>query len=484
MTATITNCAKGTLTPFVPSAASPWNRQKVQHLLKRMGFGASPEDVDAGVLLTPSKLVDNLVDEALKLPLFAAPTWANWPLSNYKDIQKEVQDQYIEWATTCVKGMIDYGFREKLVLFWHNHFVTRAESYFCPSYLYQYHKLLQQNVLGNFKAFVKNVGTTPAMLVYLNGVENNRYKPNENYARELYELFTLGRDNGYTQNDIKETARALTGWVGFTVPCAPIGFSADFYDPGSKTIFGKTGAYGYNELHDLLFTERKEQIASYICTKIYKHFVNPDPDQVIIAGMAKTFINNNFELAPVFRELFKSEHFFDAYIIGVSIKSPYDFVIGFLRDVDFPLTDKESLLGVFYLCGQLGQEFFQPVDVAGWPGNRSWITNTYLTGRWQTIDYLLYGIYQKQPNLFRTLAKYLSKNSNQPDVVTKSITDFFLPNPLRNASDYKMATEVFKSPVPANYFDNNQWTLDWDSAPAQVALLLQYLGRLPEFQLA
>lgn len=478
-----TNCAQGTLAPYVPSAANPWNRQRAQHLLRRLGYSAPPAAIDALVVLPPGKAVDTLVDAAAQLPPFPAPPWANWNLNNYQDIGKEAQAQYAEWITTTIKGMLSNGFREKLTLFWHNHFVTQTDVYFCPSYLYQYHNLLQTHALGNFKNFVKAIGLTPAMLVYLNGVQNNRFRPNENYARELFELFTLGRDQGYTQTDIRETARALTGWNGATTPCGSISFVKELFDPGNKTIFGKTGAYGYNELHDLLFAERRNQIATFICRKLYSHFVNPEPDEAIVAGLAQTFLANNFELAPVLRQLFKSEHFFDTYIIGVQIKSPYDFVLTLIQELNLQIPSEDVYLAIFYFCGQLGQELFQPLDVAGWPGNRTWVTNTYLSGRWQAMDFLLYSIYEQQPQLFRTLAKYLSNNSRNPETVTRAIAQFFLPQPQEELVDLKLATAVFKSEVPQNYFDDEEWNLDWDVAPAQVALLLRYLGRLPEFQL-
>jgi uncharacterized protein (DUF1800 family) len=180
---------------------------------------------------------------------------------------------------------------EKLALFWHNHFVTRNEDYGCPSYLYQYHKLLQQYALGNFKTFVKEIGKTPAMLVFLNGVQNTRFNPNENYARELYELFTLGRDNGYTQQDIVQTAKALTGWNSLenNQYCGRINFFPALHDPAQKTIFGKTNTYNYDTLHDLLFAERAVQISEYICGKLYRYFVSPQVDEVIVSELATIF---------------------------------------------------------------------------------------------------------------------------------------------------------------------------------------------------
>ena len=140
--------------------------------------------------------------------------------------------------------------------------------------MYEYHHLLQKHALGNFKEFVKEMGLTPAMLVFLDGFQNTRFQPNENFARELYELFTLGVDNGYTQSDIVETAKAVSGWNGLDINnlCGTVDFIPSFWDPAKKTIFGKTGNWTYNDVIDLLFTERPVQISEYICRKLYKHF--------------------------------------------------------------------------------------------------------------------------------------------------------------------------------------------------------------------
>ena len=210
------NCATGTLVPYADNAAAPWNRARVQHLFRRLGYGATQGTIAAAEQLTPDALVDQLIDDALNASNLPEPTWSNWTIDDYSDFGAESSVQLIEYANDWIGTMLDNGAKERITLFWHNHFVTRFEDYFCPSWMYTYHQLLQTHALGNFREFVYEMGKTPAMLVFLNGVQNNRFEPNENYARELFELFTLGQDNGYTQQDIVETARALTGWNGFT----------------------------------------------------------------------------------------------------------------------------------------------------------------------------------------------------------------------------------------------------------------------------
>ncbi len=480
---TTVNCATGTLAPYVPSEAVPWNKKRIQHLYRRMGFGATPEEIEGALEAGPSELVDVLVDEALNLPLSPEPEWAYWDIDQYDDFDEQRQQQYVEWIKQWISDMLANGFREKLALFWHNHFVTKYETYFCTSHLYQYHKLLQQHALGNFKTFVSEIGKTPAMLVFLNGVQNTRQNPNENYARELYELFTLGRDNGYSQQDVEETGRALTGYNGILPYCGPIEFVPFLHDAGEKTIFGQTGNWGYDEVHHLLFTQRRQEVATYICGKIYRTFVHPEADEQIVAGLAQTFLDNDFELAPVFRQLFRSEHFFDEYVISTQVKSPVEQFLYFVKESELPYDD-EVIQFVGYLAYDLGQQLFSPVDVAGWPGNRAWVDSNALTGRWRAMDYFIFFLYENAAGRLVDLAKALSGDSIDPAEVAQAVVDHFIPNGLDTAQAYERATMVFKWEVPQNYYDNGQWNLNWDTIPIQMAFLLRHIARLPEFQLA
>ena len=311
------NCAVESSQAFVPTVDNPWELSKITHLYRRTTFGTSIEKINSKLLIQPKVLVEQLVNEALALPLTKEPVWAKWQLSDYSSVESErnaqITSQILEWTRQWTFDMKNNGLRDRMSWFWHNHFVTKNSKYICPSWMYEYHKLLQKYALGNFKEFVRDMGKSSAMLVFLDGVQNTRFQPNENYARELYELFTLGVDNGYTQADIVDTARALSGWNGLDVNnlCGNVTFVPSFWDPGNKTIFGKTGKYGYDEVVDLLFAERPVQISEHITRKIYKNFVNPDVSETMIKAFAKIFRDNNFELAPLMKAILSSEHFFD-----------------------------------------------------------------------------------------------------------------------------------------------------------------------------
>jgi len=489
------NCNTSTLAPYTV----PLDQQRALHLYRRLGFSASVETVQQAIGQNAGTLVDTLVDQALNLPVLPPPTWANWTNANYPeddDARRQLRNQQAsQFKLDYTNGLLNNNLRDRLSFFWSNHFVTELDVYDCNSFLYQYINCLQRNSIGNFRTFVSEIGLENAMLFYLDGVFNNGNNPNENYARELYELFTLGEGQGYTEEDIIETARALTGYVERgEVGCSPVTFRADRHDEGSKTILGQTGNWGYDDVIDILFTQRTDQIAFFISKKLYKFFVHPDAlaaeAEPILNGMAATMIANDFQIAPVLRQLFKSAHFFDDEAIGVIIKSPFDLYLNTLKETGFDYTDTNVSEMINY-SNLLSQDLFDPYDVAGWQRNRSWINNNFLIGRWLTMESILEVFYQQNNEQFRDLGLAIAGSvgiaTYNPDVIARLIIDFILPKGLLDEGEYTKAFAIFRSDVEEVYFEGgNQesWTLyGWPQAPFQVYLLLQYLARQPEFQL-
>lgn len=480
-------CNASTLAPFEPSSQNPWNTKKIKHVYRRLSFGSSQDVVDAALSKSPGQFIDTVVNTAKNLNPTPAPYWAFYAPSDFSNYETQNYPLFVEWRLQTAKDLLKDDLRGRLSFFWMNHFVTRMGVYFHAPYAYQYYNLTQKFALGNFKEFTKKVGITPAMLIYLNGFDNTDYNPNENYARELFELFTMGEGNGYTQDDITEAARALTGYSSWDEYNGTIYFDSGDHDNGSKTIFGKTGNWGYDDLIDILFQERGDVIAKHIVTKLYEFFVSSAIDdlvvQQIIEPLAQTFINNNFELAPVLKQLFKSEHFFDERAEGVVVKSPIDVVFNLIKESDLQYND--SILNtMIYYCEVVGQDMYNPVDVAGWQRDESWINSSTLTGRWALVDeYIDYTFVQGDKSRFVLLAKNLSNDSNDPAFITKVLVDHFLPKALFTASDYAIATTIFKWEVPQNYYNQGIWSLNSDSAARQVGLLIKHIGRMPEFQL-
>jgi uncharacterized protein (DUF1800 family) len=481
------SCNDATLIPYSPTTQNPWNTTKVNHVYRRLGFGANQIDIDAALSLTPEEFIDSLVDTAANQPPTPAPTWGYWSLNDYTDYNAERPEQVIEWGIQTVNDFMDADLRGRLTLFWMNHFVTEYEDYGHPPFMFQYYNTIQTHALGNFKEFVRAIGLNSAMLLYLNGFENTNVNPNENYARELFELFTLGEGNGYTQDDILEAARALTGYNHWDDYGDPIYFDNNTFDNGEKTIFGQTGIWGYDDLIDILFQEKENELAFYICDKLYRYFVSPAVDQIIdqnvIQPLATTLIANNFELIPVLKQLFKSAHFFDERALGVIIKSPFDVILDFIKETEF-FYDDELADGFVYYTALMGQELYDPPDVSGWRGDEAWINASTLTGRWQLLELYLAYLYSNDfgPS-FIDLARNLSNDSIDPYFITEVVVDHFMSKKLYTIADYDIATDIFKWDVPQNYYDDGLWSLDWPTATIQVFLLLRHIATIPEFQL-
>ena len=476
------------LDPYVPSAAKPWNARRVAHLYRRLGFGASLDQIQQGLQMSPAGLVDQLLDTAASLDLPAPPYWSGWTSAQYDassvlDIKFKHRD---ELRRSWYNAMLEEGVRAKFALFWHNHFVTELESYDCNAYLWTYYSMLHEYAFGNFRTFVREMGKNPAMLVYLNGNLNVAGEPNENYARELMELFTMGESNGYTQADIVQMARAMTGWQADMYECTPPYYVAALHDNGAKTIFGQTGNFGFTAAHNLIFTARAEQVSRFIPGKIYKNFVDHLPDNQVIEGLSATFRNANWEMMPMLKQLFKSEHFFEERQLNARLKDPIESMVPLFKMAQATSAEvvDDWWDAVSYWSYELGQEVFNPPNVAGWPGHRKWINESTLTTRWNygsITAYLLTENETLRENL-RVLAQTLTNDSQDPTVVTQALIEFFIGQDLEPVHQ-QAATAYFKSGIPENYYQDGSWSLYWDEAPYQVVNLLYYLVRLPEFQL-
>ena len=480
-------CNTSLLDVYTPSGENPWTSQKIKHLYRRMAYGVNLAGIDAALPLTPSALIDTIVDAAVSLDPTPAPPWGYFSISDFTDFDTENPNYIEQWYLQTANDTIEQSLRAKLTMFWMNHFVTELESYTYAPYMFQYYNLMQTHALGNFKEFVRAVGVNSTMLVYLNGFENTSNNPNENYARELFELFTLGENNNYTQQDILEASRALTGYNHWDDPGAQIYFDQSTWDEGPKTIFGSEEFYTYDELIDTLFELRETEIAQFICTKLYKYFVSHEYDAItqedVINPLAQTLIDVNFEMAPMLRQLFKSQHFFDERAFGVVIKSPYDVIFNYINEGNF-FYDDGVLQGLINYTGIIGQEIYNPPDVSGWQRDQDWINTATLSGRWQIMElfngYLFDLELQAQ---FIDLAIELSNDSDDPYVITKAVVDFFNSKELFTQEDYQTATSVLKWEIPQNYYDDGIWSLNYPTAPYQVFLLLNHMTKLPEFQL-
>jgi uncharacterized protein (DUF1800 family) len=255
-------------------------------------------------------------------------------------------------------------------LFWHGHFASRNLNIF---YQQQMLDVIRRNSLGKFGDLLREVSKSAAMLNFLNAQQNRKDHPNENFAREVMELFTLGRGN-YTENDIKEAARAFTGWSANVK--GEFVFRKFNHDPGSKTVLGKTGNFDGDEVLDILLEQK--QTAKYITTKIYRYFVNEQADADKIEWLSNRFYQSNYDISGLMQDIFTSDWFYNEKNIGARIKSPVELIVGIRRIMPMDLENEEVQLLVQRLLGQI---LFYPPNVAGWPGGKNWIDSSSLMFR-------------------------------------------------------------------------------------------------------
>jgi len=271
---------------------------------------------------------------------------------------------------------------EKMVLFWHGHFTSSQRAVRSSYLMYLQNRTFRDNAFGNFRELTRKIARDPAMLRYLNNNQNNRGKPNENFARELMELFTLGVGN-YTEKDIKEAARAFTGWKARN---GQFFFQPRQHDGETKTFLGKTGNFDGDDIVDILFEQ--PEASRFIVRKLFTFFVHDDPSKNVIESLAATLRESDFNISPVLSQLFRSQEFYSEPARGSRIKSPVELVIGSFRLLGLDPGDTPASA---FLAARLGQNIFQPPNVKGWDGGRDWISTSTIAERYRMPTVLLAG---------------------------------------------------------------------------------------------
>ncbi len=363
------------------------NRIKNQHLLWRAAFGPMAENAASLDTLTQKNLWGLLVKtsakpvEKLEVTKNPADEYMNG-MTDPKEIEKTLSNQELRrklreqsredlkvmnmrWLETMINS--EAQLREKMSLFWHGHFACRSQNSF---YAQELLHIIRTNALGSFADMLKAVSKSPAMLQFLNNQQNKKSHPNENFAREVMELFTMGRGN-YTEQDVKEAARAFTGWA-FNARGEFI-FRKNQHDNGSKTFLGRTGNFEGDDILNILL--ENNQTANYISKKIYRYFVNENVNEQNQQWLSKRFYSNNYNIAKLLEDMFNSDWFYEEKNIGTRIKSPVELLAGIRRLLPMQLENNQSQL-LFQRA--LGQVLFYPPNVAGWPGGKNWIDSSSL----------------------------------------------------------------------------------------------------------
>jgi hypothetical protein len=525
-----------TATSYLTPYNDKWTSHEIVHLLKRTMFGAKKADVDHFKNKTLPQTVDELLTPgAFTFPLpvndydslnlrgvMPGKTWLNAPYSKEDDGLRLVS--FVKWSMGAFIHQ-DRSIREKMLLFWHNHFATQGTIGRCML-VWNHHALLRENGLSNFKELTKNITLDGHMLRYLNGEENTKLAPNENYARELQELFCIGKgpDAKFTEDDVKQAAKVLTGWK-VDLDNNKSYFKEDDHNSSDKTfsafyhnkiIKGRKGPQAgmdeLNELLDMLFDN--EETALFICRKLYRWFVyyviDENIEKNIIAPLAKTLRKNNYEIKPVLKQLFTSTHFFDEAIAGAQVKSPVDFIVGLQREFNVEYAKFENYpvnysmwLMLLESSGLMGQSYAEPPNVSGWPAYYQspgyyelWInTSTYPARNEYSSTMVNYG-YNREGRFFLIDVVAFANSFTHPadpDALINDSLELLYRVPVSIESKKILKKNILLSGQEQDHY----WTDAWNDhindpgnntkkAVVEIRLknLYHYIVTSPEYQLA
>ncbi len=520
----------------------PWTKNEVQHLLKRAMFGSAKADINYFLTKTLVQAVDELLNPVAAFPsppvndyspatadpnVAAGATWINNPTSD-GTLNSLRRNSFKKWWTGVMINQ-DRSVREKITLFWANHFGTETNEIDIAHYIYRHHNLLRQSALGNFKQLIKDVTIDTGMLRYLNGYLNTATAPDENYGRELQELFTVGKDPltnmaAYSEDDVKKAAKVLTGWRinGTTFTSFFDGTKHDFTNKQFSSFYnnaiipGQSGANGALEtdaLINMLFT--KIEISKYIVRKLYRWFVYYKIDAAaetnVIEPLATIFRNNNYEIKPVLNALFKSEHFFDVLNQGCMIKSPVDHAISCLREfnVVFPnaTTEYADAYGMWnYIYNwmvNMNQSIGDPPNVSGWPSyyqapqfHELWINSDTLPKRNRFTDTMIQSGYTRNGKKIIINGVAFTQtlpNPSDPNALIDDALAVLYRMQLSAATKQTIKQQILLSNQTQDLYWSNAWNAyisdptnlsNYNVVNNRLKSFYQYLMNLPEYQLS
>ncbi len=378
--------------------AAGMGAEEARHLLNRTGFDARLGEIESYALLSRREAIERVLGGARQAPRTPAPEavrrWEDprrmrqMGEEERRAFQRELVERGLELKGWWLSEMLatDSPLTERMTLFWHNHFTSSLQKVRSPHLMYRQNLLLRRHALGSFAELLHAAAKDPAMLVYLDGVSNRRGQPNENFAREVMELFTLGEGN-YSEHDIKEAARAFTGW-SLERETGEFLFRPMLHDDGVKTVLGRSGNLRGEELIGILLD--RPQTARFVAGKLWREFVSPAPaterEKRELERAARLFRESGYSIRAVMRELLMSDAFWASANRAALVKSPAELVAGTLRQFDVDISDP---LPFVLLMRQLGQDLFSPPNVRGWPGGEAWISSQTLLARKQFAERLM-----------------------------------------------------------------------------------------------
>ena len=417
---------------MLPHAEETWTIFEAAHLLNRAGFGGNPEEIKLFHALGRAKAVESLISPTEPLDAFPLPSWSvgDQALADMRErrnqlrairkatnelppeqaemakrdalkkIQQENRQQALEGQGWWFRRMLktQAPLREKMTLFWHDHFATSIQKVKQPVFMIRQNELFRRSAFSSFKDLTQAILMDPAMTLYLDTQSSKKDMPNENFAREVMELFTLGEGN-YTEQDIREAARAFTGYY-LNQGEGKVSHNKRQWDSADKTIFGKTGPFTGKDVINLIFTNK--ETARFMAKKLWEFFVYEKPSASALDALTVGFQKANFQIGPLLREIFLSKEFYAEASIRSQIKSPIQYLIELLKQLEisepptgFPVTAQQ----------QLGQVLFMPPNVAGWDWGQAWINTNMLLTRYNLAGFLTKGTGQEENSMISEKGK-------------------------------------------------------------------------------
>jgi uncharacterized protein (DUF1800 family) len=455
--------------PYAPSAKEPWNLEKAGHLYRRAAWGATYSQLQAAVEKGPTACLDELLTPPkASAAFYSKAKQLAAPLAEGDDDQR-----LRAWWLYVINNSPD-PLLERLTLFWHNHFATSNAKVQNVAYMYQQNLLLRDHALGHFPKMLHAISEDPAMLIWLDTTANKKGKPNENYARELMELFSLGVGN-YTEADIRQAARAFTGW---SIKNDRYHFMTSEHDTGEKTVFGKTGDFNGHSIVD--FCLEKPACARFLVRKLFRYFVSDtlQPDDKLLEPLAEKFRTSGYNIHTVVSTMLRSNIFFSSESYRAKVKSPIEFAASLIHQLE----GRADSLQLSEMLDPLGQRLFAPPSVKGWDGGTDWLNSTTMLLRHN----LCLAITSTEDRRFynrcdpaRLVRQHL-KGKDDLQSAAELLTKLFLQGDIPAATQAKIDERRAQ-------LTSQKYPVYWSKefvADAQIRSMCHLILTLPEYQLA
>jgi uncharacterized protein (DUF1800 family) len=451
---------------YEPGPKEPWDIKKVGHLYRRAAFGATAAELAAGLKAGPARTIDRLLKGGPGQEEFDRKMA---PLAKSITNVNSGNQARAWWLYRML--YTPHPLHEKLTLFWHNHFATSNRKVNNAGYMLGQYQLMYKHALGNFRTLLQEMSKDPAMMVWLDTDQSKKGKPNENYARELMELFSLGIGN-YTETDIRQAARAFTGWE---IRAGKAFFNANQHDDGEKTVLKKTGKFKGADIVNICLEQKVS--AAFIAGKLFRFLLSETitPSADLLAPLADQFRKSDYDFGKLVETVLRSNLFFSPQVYRTRVKGPVDFALGIVRGLE----GRIGTLGLVVALEELGQNVFYPPSVKGWDGGPAWLNAQTLLFR-QNLALALTSTEDNRYGRRTDPAALAKKHGKKKDA---EVVDFFLrlflqgdvPAESRDKL-LKYLEQAHKQTVPV------YWTKE-DAADQRVRALCHLVLTLPEFQL-